>query len=367
MFSYPNWLEVDLGAVAHNTRAVLSRLTVPLMAVVKANAYGLGAVEIARTALAEGAVWLAVARVGEAQHLRQAGITAPILVFGMATPSETDWAIHNDVSLTLYSLSQIDTISTRAANQQHPARVHLKIDTGFGRLGVLPADALAISQRLLQNRWIELEGIYTHLAFADEIPDHPVTAGQLDHFRLVIAQLAQADIHPRWIHASNSAVAFGLPEAHFNLVRAGTALLGAKPFYFLPLPSDLKRVVTWKCQLASCKHLPAGWGIGYGHEYVTFTEEWIGVLPVGYGDGFRRTSNNEVLIGGERVPVVGRVCSDLCMVRLPHEFPLESEAVLLGEQGEQAIYIEDLVKRWKTSQADIISNINTRVPRVYIP
>jgi len=364
---YPTWVEIDLDAVAHNTRAVLKIAGVPLMAVVKSNAYGFGAPQIARTVLAVGAEALAVARFGEARMLREAGITAPILVFGMVTPPEVDEAIAQQVTLTLHGFETAKLFAQRAYTVGKPVRVHLKVDTGFGRLGVLPEEVSDLAQACRTMGGIRVDGIYSHLAMADEAPDHPVTRQQIDRFTHELDGLQAAGLRPRWAHLGNSAAAFGLPAARFDMVRVGTALLGMKPFYFQPFPAALKRVISWKAQVASCRLLPAGWGVSYGHEYVTAGPEWIATLPVGYGDGFRRLPGNQVLIEGQRVPVVGRVCNDMCMVRLPHAVPVGSQVVVIGKQGDEEITTDELIDRWHTSQADIVSGINLRVPRVYIP
>ena len=361
----PTWLEVDLSAVAQNTRAMLAHTRQPLMAVVKANAYGLGAVEIGQTALQAGASWLAVARAGEALALRRAGISAPVLVFGMATPDEVDAAIAADVTLTLYSFESAELYAGRASAAGRPVRVHLKVDTGFGRLGVLPEQALALAQRARNRGGIDIDGVYSHLAMADETPDHPLTQTQIQTFSNVLAGLRAAGIDPHWAHLTNSAAVVGLPEAHFNLVRAGSALIGLKPHYYLPFPADLRRVVAWKALLAACKQLPSGWAVGYGQTYRPGEGEWIGTLPIGYGDGFRRLPGNQVLIGGQRCPVVGRVCNDMCMVRLPQPYPEGTEVTVIGVQGDESITTDELVDRWQTSQADILSTISLRVPRLY--
>ena len=363
---HPTWLEIDLSAVAHNTRTMREISGVPLMAVVKSNAYGLGAVEIARTVLAAGAGQLAVARFNEARILRQAGINAPILVFGMVTPPEVDEAIALGITLTLHSFETKQMFSDRARAANQILQAHLKVDTGFGRLGVLPDEAIALAQACHDLGNLKIDGIYSHLAMADEAADNPITTLQIQRFRDVLIGLQAAGLRPRWAHLANSAGAFGIPESRFDLVRVGTALLGMKPFYFQPFPQDLRRVISWKAQIASCRLLPAGWGVSYGHEYVTPGPEWIATLPVGYGDGFRRLPGNQVLIEGTRAPVVGRVCNDMCMVRLPHRVASGSEVVIIGQQGNEEITTDELIDRWHTSQADIVSTINWRVPRVYL-
>ena len=363
---YPNWLEINLSAVEHNTRVLLQRTGVAMLAVVKANAYGMGAAPIARVILQTGATALAVARYGEAAALRAEGITAPILVFGMLTPTEVDAAIEQQVWLTLHSRESAELFSRRALALGKTVRVHLKIDTGMGRLGVLAEDAAELAAYATGLGGIEIVGIYTHFAMIDDRPDDPLAPLQLQRFGQAVTAVNAAGIHPRWLHTANSAAAMGCPASYMNMTRAGSVLVGIRPFYFLPFPPELRRVLSWKVRLASCRTLPDGWGLSYGQTYHTHGAEIIGVLPVGYADGFRRVDNNEVLIDGQRVPVVGRVCADACMVRLPKHYPEGTEVVLLGRQGKEAIEIEDLSNRWKISQADVTASINSRVPRVYV-
>ncbi len=362
---HSTWLEISLPAIAANTHTVLSKTGVPLMAVVKADAYGFGAVAVARAALAAGAAWLAVARFNEAEALRWAGITAPVLVFGGVTPPDVDRAIQLGVALTLHSFESAGLYAQRARELGAQVEAHLKVDTGMGRFGVFAEDVPALAQRSLELGGIHIGGIYSHLSQVDSQPDDDLTPRQLGRFSEALRGLRGCGIEPEWVHCSNSAAAFGCPAAHFNLVRAGSALLGIRPFYYLPFPSELKRVLVWKARLASCKRLPPGWGVGYGQAYVTQSAEWIGVVPVGYGDGFRRAPFNEVLVDGKRVPVLGKVCSDMAMVRLPVPYPEGTEVVLLGQQGRELIQIEDLSDRWGVSQAAVTAGITARVPRLY--
>ncbi len=363
---YPNWLEINLSSVAHNTRVLLERTGVALMAVVKANAYGMGAAPIAKVILNTGATALAVARYSEAAALRAAGIAAPILVFGMLTPPEVDAAIEQGIWLTLHSRESAELFSRRALALGKTLRVHLKVDTGMGRLGVLAEEAAGLAAYATGLGGLEIEGLYTHFAMIDELPDDPLAPQQLERFQRAVAAVNALGIHPRWLHTANSAAAMGCPASYMNMTRAGSVLVGIRPFYFLPFPPELHRVLSWKVRLASCRTLPDGWGLSYGQTYHTRGTEIIGVLPVGYADGFRRVEHNEVLIDGQRVPVVGRVCGDACMVRLPKHYPEGTEVVLLGRQGNEAIEIEDLAIRWKISQADVTALINSRIPRVYV-
>ncbi len=363
---YPTWLEINLSAVAHNTRRLLERTGVDLMAVVKANAYGMGAGPIGREMLAAGAKALAVARFCEAAALRQEGIDAPILVFGMTTLPEVEAAIGQEVRMTLHSRENAERISQRAKALGKTAKVHLKVDTGMGRLGVLAEEAGDFAAFAVGLGGIEIEGIYTHFAMIDDEPDDPMAPVQMERFRQAVEGVRGVGVNPRWLHTANSAAAMGYPPSWMNMTRAGSVLVGIRPFYFEPFPAEMRRVLSWKAQLASCRLLPDGWGLSYGQVYRTQGAEWIGVLPVGYADGFRRVYDNEVLMNGRRVPVVGRVCADACMVKLDQAYPEGTEVVLLGQQGQEAIQIEDLSARWKTSQADVTAVINARIPRVYV-
>lgn len=362
---YPNWVEVNLSAVAQNTRRVLARAEVPLMAVLKGDAYGHGAVEVARTALAEGAEWLSAARMGEARVLRAAGLDAPLLVFGVATPLEVDEAIASRVTLTLHSREALEIISARAQALGARAVVHLKVDTGLGRLGVLPWEAADLAQAAQADPGVELEGIYSHFAMIDEDDLHPMNAVQAERFDEAVAAVRARGIHPRCVHMSNSVAVEDFPRARYNLVRAGIGLLGVRPLPEKPFPAYMRRSLSWKARLASCKLYPKGWSVSYGLEYTCAEDEWIGVLPLGYADGYLRAPGNQVLIGGMRVPIVGRICMDACMVKLPHPFPQGEEVVVIGRQGEHEITAEELSERWNITEVGVTIGITARVPRVY--
>lgn len=366
--SYPTWFEVNLDAVEYNTREMLRQTgNVALLAVVKANAYGMGAVECGKAILRAGGTGLAVARYCEAHVLRQAGITCPILIFGMLAPDEVDAAIAEDLTLTLHSSESAELYSQRAHAAGTSVKVHLKVDTGMGRMGVFAHQAGDLTRQALSLGGIEIDGVYTHFAMVDDVPNDPFLPEQLSYFAEALAGVRAAGVEPRWIHAANSAASVGYPQARFNMTRAGSTLLGIRPFYYAPFPPEFRRAQTWKCQLASCREMPEGWTIGYGRKYSAHAGEWIGVLPVGYADGFRRTgSPNTVLVNGRRLPIVGSVCADMCMVSLPEYTPPGTEVVLMGEQGAEHIWVEDLADRWQTSMADVTANINLRVPRVYV-
>jgi alanine racemase len=363
---YPTWVEVDLGAIAHNTRQLLQVSGTAVMAVVKAEAYGHGMIAVARTALENGATWLGVARLNEARQLRAARIAAPTLVFGLLTPAEVDEAIASDISVTLHSFECAELLIERAAALGRPVHAHLKVDTGMGRLGVLPEEALLLAERAASSGRILLEGLYSHLAEVDDDPNAALTVAQLRRFGQALHSLEEAGLRPPYVHLANSAAAYALPEARFDLVRAGSAIVGLRPFYYAAFPANMRRSLRWQAQLAACKRLPAGWNISYGQEYQVNGEEWIGVIPVGYGDGLRRQPGNQVLIEGQRLPIVGRICIDQCMVRLPRPMAIGSLVTLIGQQGNEAIYVEELVQRWHSSEAGVTSGISGRVPRCYV-
>ncbi len=364
MNTFPTWLEIDLSAVRSNSAQILKETGTALMAIVKGDAYGHGAVEVSRTALAGGASWLGVARYNEARALRQAGIRVPILVLGMVTPEEVDEAIAAQVTLTLHSPESLQLFSARALAAGQALRVHLKVDTGMGRLGVFAEETLPFARQALAAGGLEIDGIFSHLAAAEE-PDNPFNNLQTRRFQSALQSLDQAGLHPRWVHLANSAAAFYLAETRHNLVRVGNVVLGLRIRIDQPLPAHYQAALTWKASLAACRRLPAGWGVGYGPAYITARDEWIGVVPVGYGDGLRRAPGNQVLIGGEKLPVLGRLCLDQCMVKLPRPYAPGEEVVIIGEQGDQSIWVHDLATLYQTSQVDISTHLHARLPRVF--
>lgn len=360
------WIEVNLSAVEGNVRAIRSIAGVPLMAVVKANGYGHGAVEISRSALTAGASWLAVSCAEEGLALREAGISAPILVLGLVTAQEADEAIAAGLSLTVYCLESAQLYSLRSAALGRSVCIHLKVDTGMGRLGTLPGpDTLSLARSIVSMPSILLEGIFTHLACADEADPSP-TLEQLERFQATLQALAEEGIRPAWVHAANSAATLAFPQSRFNIVRAGVAIYGVHPSAQVTLSAAFRPALSWKARLVSCKVLPPGWGVSYGMEYRTKQEETVGVIPVGYADGWRRNRPNVVLLHGKRTPVIGRICMDQCMVRLPEGASLGTEVVLIGRQGEEEIRTEEVADRWGTINYEVITGISARMPRVFI-
>lgn len=367
------WLEIDLAAIRNNVQRMLALAGTRVMAVVKANAYGHGAVEVARAAAEAGATWLGVARADEGLALRAAGLGLPILVLGYTPPALAAEALGRDLTLTVvdYETGQACAAAARALGR--PARVHLKVDTGMGRLGVLMEAAPALYRALGALPGLEVEGIFTHFARADERlaeADGLTAARQLARFTEVLQAL---EAPPVLRHAANSAAALTLPAARLDLVRMGIALYGLPPSRETPCPPTFRPALTWKARVAQVKTLPAGHGISYGHYYVTHEPETVAVVTVGYADGYRRALHlNEVLIHGRRAPVRGRVCMDQIIVGVTHipDVRPGDEAVLLGEQADpagrlDALTADDLAEKWKTINYDVTSGILPRVARLF--
>lgn len=368
----PTWLEIDLSAIANNTRRIKALVgpEVKVLASLKADGYGHGALKVARTALHNGASMVGVATMSEAIPLRLAGITAPILVFGYVPLWQMREAIRLDLTITLYSLDAAEALarSSQALNKVTP--VHVKVDTGMGRLGIRAeqsAEILDLMRGIRRLPGLELEGIFTHFAMADA-HDLSHARNQLSRFQEVLRLVDAEDLRPPLVHAANSAATFTLPEARFSLVRPGLALYGLDPSPDVRLPTGFRPALAFKTQVAQVKLIPAGEGISYGCTYVTERPTWIAVLPVGYADGFRRAPANwgSVLLHGQEAPILGRVCMDQCMVDISYipGVRVGDEVVLIGSQDEATLTAETVAERLGTINYEVVSEILARVPRV---
>lgn len=363
---HSTWATVDLSAIKNNIQYILNRSKTQVMAIVKANAYGHGAVPVARAALEAGASWCGVARVNEAMELRQAGLDCPILILGYTPQAQYKQMIANQVSMTVWDLQQIKMISAAASQINQQANLHLKVDTGMSRLGIEPSEVLGLLKAAAHLPKVQIEGLFTHFACADEV-DRTHTDLQEAHFQRLLTQLKSDGQQIPLIHAANSAASLTRPGLYFNCVRLGIAMYGLHPSTECPLPSAFQPALAWKSVLSQVKTLPEGRGVSYGHEYRTKGKERIGTVPVGYADGFRRISGNQVLVNGRKVPVVGRVTMDQIMVQLdmvPHAKEGD-EVVLIGEQEGSRISAEEVAVRWGTINYEVTSGISQRVPRVY--
>ncbi len=361
---HPTWIEIDLAAITNNCAHIIRETGTALLAVVKGDAYGHGAVEVSKAAVAGGVDWLGVARFGEARELRQSGIETPVLVLGMASPNEVDEAIAKNVTLTLHSVESMRLYSERARSANRTVRVHLKIDTGMGRLGILAGDCSLFTRQAVAAGGIVIDGMYSHLAMAEE--QDKLNDIQYERFQLAVNAMEAAGLRPRWVHLANSGAAFSLPKTRLDMVRVGNVILGLRIRIGQALPEYYRPALTWKAQLASCRDLPPGWGVGYGQSYKTKGGEIIGVVPVGFGDGLRQIPGNQVLIDGQKAAVAGRLCLDQCMVQLQKHYPMGEEVVIIGKQGNSAIWVHDLAALYQISQVDFTTLIHKRVPRIYV-
>lgn len=368
----PTWLEIDLSAIGENTQRIAEIVgpDVAVLVSLKADAYGHGALRVARTVLRNGASWLGVATVSEAQPLRSAGITKPVLVFGYTPPWQARDAVSLDVRTTVYSLDSARALSRAATDLGRLVRVHVKVDTGMARLGLRaenPEEIVAFCQELRALPNLEVEGIFTHFATADSA-DQTYARMQLARFERVLEAFDRDGGRPPIVHASNSAATLTLPEARFNMVRPGIAIYGLAPSREVPLPAGFSPALSFKTQVAQVKDIPAGEGISYGATFVTPAPMRIAVLPVGYADGFRRAPANwgEVLVRGARAPLLGRVAMDQCMIDVT-DIPAVrqgDEVVLIGTQGSETLSADDVAARLGTINYEVVSALLARVPRI---
>ena len=366
--SFETWLEIDLQTIQNNIRLIQNISGLPVAAVLKADAYGHGVLPVSRAAVNAGAVFLVVARFYEARELRNAGFSEPILVLGMIPPENVIEASIMKIRATIYNMQQIKLYENILLGSRHTLSVHIKIDTGMGRLGVQAEEGLHLLRAAADSPCIETEGMFTHLARADE-PDVDTTDWQLDRFDRLLVETESAGLRPRIVHTANSAGAiFHHRCKKYDMVRAGIAMYGLHPALSALLPEDFKPALAWKAGITSVKMIPGNRGISYGHRYMTHgIEQRVGVLPVGYADGLRRIPGNRVLVHGQIVPVIGNVCMDQCMIDL-NDIPdatIGDEAVLIGQQGSQMITAEDIAKIWNTINYEVTCGIAHRVPRLY--
>ncbi|MGE5606963.1 MAG: alanine racemase [Bacteroidota bacterium] len=367
----PVWVEIDLNAVRHNL-AEIRRLVGPsveIMAVVKAEAYGHGAVKIAQTALQSGADRLGVALPEEGIALRKAGITAPILVF---SPLQTDQAkimVRYDLTPTICMLEPAVALSRAATAAGKEVPFHVKIDTGMNRIGIPAHEGIVFIKKMKTLPGILFEGIFSHLATADE-RDKEYARYQMKIFNKVIVDLKTEGLLPPKAHLANSAGIIDLPLAYYNLVRPGIILYGMYPSPEVEIDRiRLQPALSLKTKVVFKKRVPQGSAISYGRKYVTPGETTIVTIPIGYADGWsRRLSGKvEVLISGKRFPIVGAICMDLCMVDVGDE-PVEigQEVVLIGSQGAENITAEEIGAYLGTINYEVTCMISDRVPRRYL-
>lgn len=366
---------VNLAAIERNAARLRARLTgvTELCAVVKAQASGHGAAPTARAALAGGATRLAVATVGEAAELREAGLTAPILIMGAVSDAELPVALAAGAELVGWSDRFVDDLA-RAAASDRPIRVHVKLDTGMGRLGTRDLeDAVTLAERVAGSTspGLVLAGAMTHFATADCDPEF--VAVQLQAFAPFVARLRDGDRSRRvLVHAANSAATVGEPASHFDMVRCGIALYGCDPMNHDPDDHGLEPAMELTSYVAAVKPARAGESTGYGRRFIANQDTWIATLPIGYADGIRRglSNNGDVLIGGRRYPLAGAVSMDNITVDLgpatrAAPVGVGEEAIIIGRSGTERQTVEDLANRLDTVNHEVLCGISARVPRQY--
>lgn len=366
------WVEIDVAALAHNVRQVKALLSpnTALLAVVKADAYGHGAVMVAETVLAQGASWLGVATIPEGIVLRQAGIEAPILVLGAAnTPEQVKAIAQWQLQPTLCTPRQALVFSETLAQLPNAPTlpVHLKLDTGMSRLGAPWQDAAEFAQLVQRLPHLHIASVYSHLATADEV-DRTIMYQQRDRYEAAIAQLHHAQIHPPLLHLANSAATLTDAHLHYDLVRVGLALYGLYPAPRLKPIVDLKPVMQVKARLTQVKPLKAGTGVSYGYQFIAGRDLQLGVVGIGYADGIQRNLSNQmdVLIRGQRVPQIGAITMDQLMLDVSAIADLEVGEVvtLLGRDGDEEISADDWATRLGTISWEILCSFKHRLPRV---
>ena len=378
------WVDIDLKAIDHNI-CQLRRITDPgagLMAVVKANAYGHGALEVAKQSIESGAVCLGVARISEGMLLRKAGISAQILILGYTPADFANALIEYDLTQTLFSLETAETLSDAANKQGKKISVHLKVDTGMGRLGFV-SDPLIKGDRekaadktfreveaIARLSGLTLEGIFTHFATADSA-DKTYANEQFENFKILLNQINRAGIEIPVKHAANSAALIDMPETHLDMVRAGISLYGLYPSDEVDKDRiDLQPAMTFKSRIVQLKAVPTGFKVSYGCTCETKHPTTIATVPVGYADGYNRalSSCGFMLVKGVRAPVMGRICMDLTLLDVGHipDVVLEDEVVIFGRMGDASIPVDEIATTLNTINYEVVSTITDRVKRIFL-
>lgn len=362
------WIQIDLGAIAANVRALRDWLPphTHLMAVVKADGYGHGAMEVAQTALGSGADWLGVATVAEGLKMRAQGFTQPILLLGLLAPAALPAAIGADLQITVGSARAMAQIAAAARSLGVKAKIHLKVDTGMTRVGTPFDGAAELAAMALGDPNLELMGLESHMATAED-PDPAYALQQIERFRELDEHLGLPAHVLR--HLANSAGTVFFPQAHYSMVRPGLLIYGIPPREDALLPFPLRRAMSLTARLTQVREVAAGVSVGYGGTFVTTRPSRLAILPIGYADGLPRALSNRqsVLIGGVRCPIVGNVSMDQCTVDVTAaDADVGAEAVLLGAQGSDFIGVEEWAAAAGSIPYEIICGLGRRLPKVHL-
>lgn len=366
----PTQVEVDLTQLTENYRAIETAVSpATIMPILKANAYGHGLVEVARHVVSLGAPYLGVAYLEEGILLREAGVTAPILVLGGIIGNQVPLFLQHDLTLTASSTEKMHQINDTAREMSIHAKVHLKIDTGMERIGVHYYSAESLLETALTCEHCQVEGIYSHLANADTA-DLTHAQLQIERFNQVLDFYNQRGLPPPPLrHMANSGGVLQLPESHYDMVRAGILLYGVYPSDEVAKSVPVQPALTWKSRVVYFKVVQPGHPVSYGSAWEADHMVRVVTIPVGYGDGYFRSMSGsaEVIIRGKRYPVVGRICMDQMMVNIEWETAYNNdEVILIGKTNDAAITVEDIATWANTIPYEVLTNINTRVPRIYV-
>lgn len=367
------WAEIDLNAIEYNIATIKSLLgkKTKLTAVIKADAYGHGSVQIAHSAVNGGADILAVSALDEALELRQAQILAPIFILGYSEPSYAPYIVAYDISQTVYNFDMAKALSDAAVKQNKLAHIHIKIDTGMGRIGFLPnQNSYDEIIKILSLPNLHFEGLFTHFSCADE-KETFYTKQQFETFIQFAKKLQTLGYCPEYLHTANSAATLRFPEYHLDLVRAGIILYGIFPSKN-SIREDLmlKPAMSVKTTISNIKSLPKGNAISYGGNYVTSKDTKIATISIGYADGYPRKLSNQanVIIRNQLAPVIGNICMDQCMVDVSNidEIEIGDEVVVFGKQGNEYISVEEIAHYLDTISYEVLCDIGRRLPRIYV-
>ncbi len=365
------YLQINLDAITHNVRVIRELIgeKIEFMAVVKANAYGHDAVEISRIALKNGVTRLAVANIEEAVALREAGIKAPILVLGITSEREVEPLFAYDLTGGVSNLQVMNKISSYAIRYNKTGKIHINIDTGMARLGVPSSEALNFIKEAGKKKNIEIEGIFTVFSSADN-EDKTFSYQQFDRFNKVLGKVKKEKIHIPLKHIANSAIILNFPFMWLDMVRPGIALYGLFPSNHTKKAIKLNPVSEFKTKIVFIRKMPPKSSVSYGKTYITSKESLIATLPVGYADGYSRALSNqgEVLIRGKRVPIVGRICMNHCMVDITHipEAKIGDEVILWGKQKGETISVEEIAEKIGTIVYEVVCMVDrTRIPKIF--
>jgi len=364
----PTWAEVNLDNLEHNFKKISSLLRpkTKILVTVKADAYGHGLIPVSKRLVASGVDFLGVASIDEGIKLRKAGIRIPILVLGLTLKKDIQPLFDFCLTPTICDEELALALDARARALNKKLALHIKVDTGMGRIGVLHEDAFALVKKIHKLKSVIIEGIFTHFPFADL--NRKFTDFQIHLFNKLVADLKKSGIIIPLVHAANSIGLIDYKDSHFTMVRPGLVIYGLHPKEGLGI--NLKPVLSLKTRVIFIKQVPAGYGISYGHAYITRRLTRIVTLPIGYGDGYPRNLSNlaRVLIGGRRLCISGRICMDQIMVDVGRQKPkVGDEVVLIGRQGKQKITVEELAALSGTIPYEIVCGLGSRIPRIYTP